>query len=143
MNKNTLYFRLIDIVSISYCVLIILCFLDLPVWANFLEISFMLLGFSALITIDFARYDEFALQCRDHAFALTGRTTLIFGPLVMVVFIPVGAGFVDGFTGAEPGSAYGRFTFLEPFEIGLAIWVIAFSIYLGSFQWVRFRGKPQ
>ena len=143
MNKNALYFRLIDFFSISYVGLIILYSLGLPGWANIWEIGFILLASLTMLTIDLARIDEFSLLCRDSAFAATGRMTLIFGPLVMILLSPYGAVYLDRMTGFAPGSTYEHLAVIGPFQIGLAIWSVTFGIYLISFQWVRFRGKFQ
>ncbi|WP_438730755.1 hypothetical protein ACR9YC_05110 [Parasphingorhabdus sp. DH2-15] len=143
MNKNALYFRLIDFVSISYFGLIILYSLGLPGWANILETGFTLLAGLTALTINLARHDEFALLCRDNAFAVLGRMALISGPFIMIALGPFGAVFLDGITGSESGSTYEHLTLMGPLRIGVAIWLVAFGIYLISFQWVRFRGQFQ
>ena len=146
MNKSTLYFRAMDILSISFLILMIFAILE-PLLEGTTKpsqlitfVAFAMFGLLIISGLIFrkSKKDDFATLCSQKAYQFSGKFLLLWTPFLYVVaafFHGVWDGIND--QESEPFTIISDLTTENTFII---MWLIAMGAYLASFNWFRFKG---
>lgn len=146
MNKSTLYFRAMDILSVSFIVLMLIAFLE-PLYDGTTGVSqiitysaFAIFGLFIILIFVFrkTKKDDFAAYCSQKAYHFCGKFLLLWAPM-LYIFTASLHGFIDGVRG-ERSANPGIFAELNIENIIIIMWLITWAVYLAAFNWFRFKG---
>lgn len=146
MNNSSLYFRTMDIFSISFIILMGVVLAEPWFYGNstsselltFIAFAILILWLILSVVFQKTKKDDFANACSQKAYLVTGKFMLMWLPFLYVIAAFV-QGMIDGFTG-ESRAILEIFSNLSTENIVVTLWLIALTSYLAAFNWFRFRG---
>ena len=146
MNKNTLYFRSMDILSISFLSLMIIAIIEAMLEGTtkpsqlITFLAFAMFGLLIISGLIFrkTKKDDFATLCSQKAYQFSGKFLLLWTPFFYMI-----AAFFHGVWDGMNNRRSPDFEIISNLNsenLLVIMWLIAMSAYLASFNWFRFKG---